>query len=350
MELSQIAGLEALSHEFTQVYNLTRGMEALHEEIDYTDNPIPEVIYAKTVLELNNIELTDVVGSEGFLDGIKKGAKKVYEWIKDLIRAIRNWFTGGSKKEYEEAKKELTGADIALINQVKKLKERGIDAYIEHDKDNSEYRIIKRIPAGDKAKINEEINKVEIEGVNSPKDIFAKIESEIITEIASKVGHRLKALNSKVEEIRRIDPDGTTLESLGLDGRWNFITDAARNADSKFIVNGNGLFTKKIESLVHASDEAQNELAKATAALDKMNEAAKGHDEKSHQLSRAVAVLRLLTDIAGIWRDTVISVNSQTQKAVKGMTDGIVKEALNKAKESTDEATTAYINEMVKNL
>ncbi|QBZ70763.1 hypothetical protein pETSU_182 [Edwardsiella phage pEt-SU] len=347
MEFEHIGGMESLHTDFDMAYNLSAGLGAIATAGHGATVEGYEASYAMTVFTLNDI---DFAGQEGFLDSVKRGARKVYEWIKDLIKTIRGWFTGSSKAKYEEAKKEITGADIALVNQVKKLKDRGIDAHIEYNKDSAEYRIIKKISAEDKAKINEEINKVEIEGVNSPKDIFAKIESEIITDISTKVGNRLKTLNSKVDEIRRIDPDGTTLESLGLDGRWNFITDAARLSDHKWLVNGNGLFTKKIENLVYASDEAQSELAKATVALDKMNEAGKGHDDKAQQLSRAVAVVRLLTDIAGIWRDTVISINSQTQKAMKDMTDGIVKEALRKAKSSTDEATTAYINEMMKNL
>lgn len=343
MELSQIAGLEALSHEFTQVYNLTRGMEALHEEIDYTDNPIPEVIYAKTVLELNNIELTDVVGSEGFLDSIKKGAKKVYEWIKDLIRAIRNWFTGGSKKEYEEAKKELKEASKE-DDFVKAALEVVMAGGVSAAKDPQIKSIIKRLPDSVKRQASESIKTQSTE--------TEAITDSVVNEIAAKVASRISALNKRVEEIKRIDPTGETLEALGLSPDWNFITDGARNQGVHFSKEDQATFAKRVKAFVDNSEEAQRELAKAVLALEKMNEASRGHEgnERGSQLSRAVSVVKELTDIAAIYRDTVMTINSQVQIGYKKAETSIVKNALLDALKNSNEAANQYISDAINSL
>lgn len=347
MEFEHVSGMESINAEFDNTYNLAAGFESIVAAGPSGTVDGFEATYAMTVFNLNDIDFS---GQEGFLDSVKRGARKVYEWIKDLIKTIRGWFTGSSKAKYEEAKKEIDGADIALINQVKRLKEKGIDAYIDYDKDNSEYRIIKKISTKDKEIINDEIRKVEIADVASPQELAQKIIGTVVNDIGNMVSSRLSQLNKRVEEIRRIDPTGETLESLGLDGKWNFITDAARNKEAAFSREDQAQFARRVKSLTEAADVAQEELAKATVALDRMNEAAKGHDEQSHKLSRAVAVVRILTEIATIWRDTIISINSQTQKASKNMADGIVKEALRKAKESTDESTNQYIDQMMKSI
>lgn len=55
--------------------------------------------YAQSVLRLHaQDDLGSIAGNESLLSGIKKGAKKVKEWILELIKAIKNYVTGAHKK------------------------------------------------------------------------------------------------------------------------------------------------------------------------------------------------------------------------------------------------------------
>ena len=85
MEFEHLSGMESISHEFDNTFNLAAGMEAIALAGAAESYDGFEANYAHTVLTLNDI---DVSGQEGFLDGIKKGARKVYEWIRDLIKSM----------------------------------------------------------------------------------------------------------------------------------------------------------------------------------------------------------------------------------------------------------------------
>lgn len=346
MEFEHVSGMESVNAEFNMTYNLAAGLEAIATAGHGATVEGYEASYAMTVFTLNGI---DFAGQEGFLDSVKRGARKVYEWIKDLIKTIRGWFTGSSKAKYEEAKKEIT-EDLILVKRVKELKDQGIDAYIKHDHDEGVSRIIKRMPSEVKKAVNEEIKNVDIPDATTPEELDLSIRGTVINDIAAKVASRINALNKRVDEIKRIDPTGETLKSLGLDSNWNFITDATRNKEIAFSREDQQKFAKRVDALVSASDEAQKELATATVALDRMNESAKGHDEKAHQLSRAVAVVKELTDIAGIYRDTVITISSQLNMGYKKASTKIVKDAIMNALKSADPAADRYLQDAMKEL
>lgn len=345
MELTAVAGMESIQHEFDQAYHLAAGFESIVAAGPSGSVDGVESTYAMTVFTLNDISFD---GQEGFLDSVKKGARKVYEWIKDLIKTIRNWFNGSNKAEYEKAKNEITD-DLVLINQVKKLKDKGIDAYISHDHDEGVTRIIKRMPTGAKQELNQAIVKAELEGVTTPVELREKITGTVVNEIAAKVATMVRGLNARAAEVKRIDPDGTAMEALGLYSEWNFITDATKNVADHFSKEDQAVFGKRAKGMVDNSEEAQKELARAIVNLDKLNEKYKGHEhtDEGRLLSRCVAIVKLLTEIAGIYRDTVISINSLAQKAAKDVQDGIVKDALRAAIQNTDEATAEYLKQLM---
>lgn len=338
MEFEHLSGMEELKYEFNNTYNLAAGLEALIAAGPAASYEGFEAQYAHTVLTIDG---ADMSGQEGFLDSIKRGAAKVYEWIRDLIRSIRNWFTGGTKAKYEQAKKELTGADIELVKRVQALKEKGIDAYIKYDPDESTYTIIKRLNPEQKAKVNEEIKNVDIPGVSSPADLKEKIEGTVVNEIAAKIAVRLSQMNTQVKEIRRIDPDQSTMERLGLDS-WAFITDGSRGLDDKFLWDNQISFARRVERVVRNADDAQKDLANAVVRLEKLNNEAKGHEDKERQVARAAKIVGILTDLAAKWRDLVMTINYLVNKAVKDVADGIVKKALQSAVEDTHDATGKY--------
>lgn len=71
------------------------------ESLVHGDIKSPNSVYAFTVLKLHAQDAGYVAGTEGFLDNIKKGARSVVKWVKELSQAITNWikqiFTRGPK-------------------------------------------------------------------------------------------------------------------------------------------------------------------------------------------------------------------------------------------------------------
>lgn len=113
------------------------------ESLSNGDLTSPDSVYAKTVLKLNGIDFRGREGSEGFMSSVKAGAQKVYEMIKNFLKAIRDFFFGskGSKqtKAIDDAVKntksqltfltnvkpvELTGLNQEAIDRVQKHMER----------------------------------------------------------------------------------------------------------------------------------------------------------------------------------------------------------------------------------
>lgn len=74
------------------------------ESLSNGDLESPDSIYAKTVLKLNGVEFRDRAGTEGFLSSVKAGAQKVYEMIKNFIKAIRDFFFGSKTKVSNDIK------------------------------------------------------------------------------------------------------------------------------------------------------------------------------------------------------------------------------------------------------
>lgn len=70
------------------------------ESLSNGDLESPDSIYTKTVLKLNGVDFKHRAGTEGFVSSVKAGAQKVYEMIKNFIKAIRDFFFGskGSKQ------------------------------------------------------------------------------------------------------------------------------------------------------------------------------------------------------------------------------------------------------------
>lgn len=343
-----IAGFESLDTEFKHACAITNGIDELVLSIKDSKELTPDGVYADTVLKLNGIELAELAGTEGFLDGIKRGASKIYEWIKELIKTIRGWFNGSTKKDYEQAKKEIT-SDLILVNRIKELKAQGIDAYLKHDLDEGTVMIVKRMPTNVKKEVNDSLNTIKAVAVSTPTEINEAAIGTVLSTVANRVVTAMKSINLRIEEIQRIDPTGETLEVLGLSRDHSVIVDAVKGSGAYFAKMDQKDFSSNVKSLVKDSEAAQSELAKATVALDKMNEAAKGHEgtERSSQLSRSVSVVKNLAEIAGIYRDTVITINGQVMMAYKNAENSIIKQAVLEAMKNTDEVSNKYLNDAV---
>uniref|UniRef100_A0AAU8L0H6 Uncharacterized protein n=1 Tax=Pantoea phage Survivor TaxID=3232176 RepID=A0AAU8L0H6_9CAUD len=74
------------------------------ESINYVSNNGGQLTddgrYAQSVLRLHaQDEFGALAGNESILSGIKKGAKKLKEWIVALIKAVKDFITGSQKKK-----------------------------------------------------------------------------------------------------------------------------------------------------------------------------------------------------------------------------------------------------------
>lgn len=335
MEFEQLSGMESINAEFDNVYNLTAGFEAISEAGAAVSYDGFEAHYAFTVFNLNGI---DVSGQEGFVDSIKRGAAKVYEWIKDLIKTIRGWFTGKSKADYEKAKKEIKETE----KEVDAFQNFNIDMFIRENRGTKEEKVINAVPSEAKQEIAKQIRQVDT-GASSTAELREKIIGTVINDIASNINARVGNLETIVKEIQRVDPNGDTRRALGVDAAT-----AAHKATllkDLFSKEDQIDFVKATNKLVELSELAQSEIAKATQQLDRMNETAKGHEERQHSLSRAVSIVKCLTNAAEVYRDAVTTLNSKAAMGYKHAKTRIVRDAILEAIKSSDAATAQYIKQ-----
>lgn len=107
------------------VFDTLNGFESLSSG-DFTS---PDSVYAKTVLKLNGVDFKHRAGTEGFMSSVKAGAQKVYEMIKNFIKAIRDFFFGskGSKqtKTIDDAVKS-TKTQLIFLTNVKPVEISGL--------------------------------------------------------------------------------------------------------------------------------------------------------------------------------------------------------------------------------
>lgn len=359
MEFEQYSGMEALHAEFENTYNLVAGMEAIAEAGPASNYDGFEAHYAHTVLSLNDI---DVSGQEGFMDSLKKGAKKVYEWIKDLIKTIRSWFTGPSKAQYEKDKKEIK----EVINQVnikrtKDLKDKGVDEFVKQMTDvigtpaasaDPIVTTIKRMSPEQKKAVNEAIKEVDIPNVSTPQELDDSIKGTVINEISLKLKSKFSQLENKIKEIKRIDPTGETGEFMNIAVKWDVLENIVKSIGSGFEREDQKKFSNRIAALIKISDDAQAEVANATVNMDRLNEKYKGHEHtpEGKKLSRAVAILKLLTEIAELYRTIIVGVSKDLREGYKKASSDIVKAAMNAAGIELSNAMDKFIEKDLKDL
>lgn len=344
MELKDITGFESLNSEFEHTCAITNGLAELAKE-QVGDNELSgDAVYADTVLKLHDIDLIEVEGQEGFLDSVKKGSQKVYEWIKSLLRAIKDWINGATAREFTKAKQSLEG-DV-VNRQVKKLATKGIDGLATDGSNHEVIRIIRRLGSADKGIINQKIKEVALSDEAEAR--HEEIQSETMERIAGTVKRQLAGIDGHIKEIKRIDPNGETLKAL------NTSTEAVEKAakltrlDAGFTGTKISQLTTVTRDLIDAAGDIQSVLASATVALDKMNEADKDTTDegKRRSLSRAVSVVKELSSIAARYRDAVITLDSQLQIGEKKTSKAIVKEAIKLAKEEVSEDAATYLRQL----
>lgn len=81
--------------------NMISGCESLANG----DSKSPNAVYAFTVLQLHANDAGLYAGQEGFLDHVKKGAKKTKEWLEKFIKALKEFISTIWTKVVAKAKR-----------------------------------------------------------------------------------------------------------------------------------------------------------------------------------------------------------------------------------------------------
>ncbi|EBY9763905.1 hypothetical protein D5W64_12400 [Salmonella enterica subsp. enterica serovar Saintpaul] len=341
MELNE--DFKELNNELVSVCSLTNGMNELAFREDVTAELTPDAVYANTVLVLNDVDLPSLAGQEGFWDGVKKGATKVYEWIKQLIRTFRDWFNGKSKREYEEAKKNLSKDGVDIEDKVVELAKVFV-------MQSSSVNVPKESAIPKTAPIMRRLDSTDVKTIVTKfkEEMVAKEDSGAISDAAneayaaiiSKLSNGVNQIANQIDELKRIDGTAETQKLLGLSVDFNadwLMFDSMKN----WKAGDNAV--KDLEavskSLVLASENAQKASAQAAVTVERMNEKAKGDPDSEVQskLARAVSVMKVVTEIAARYRDLVITMDSATLRAASKIVDvSIVRAIMDSVKDVSD--------------
>jgi len=332
-----IAGFE---HEDTLLTGYGELIDCVEGNLPLT----PDAAYVDTVLKLDEEDYLNVDGNEGFLDSIKRGSIKVYEWIKQLLKSIKEWLFGKNKKDYEEAKKNVQ-KDVEwekLLSDTVSLSSNPVDQRAVDEV----AKLIRKVSIDDKTIINQEIEEaiLAFEESNS----LTKVRSDLTEKITGKVNTRLNSVITAINEINRIDKTGETFDKLNVDKRIiEDLEKAVTDLQNKLEKTPDHNLSDLGKELVKVTDKFQEPVSKSIIGLDKLNESEKNSEQQERSVSRAASIVKLMGTILNALRDSVITFDSQINIAIKEAQTAVYRKALNNALEQTTEATNRYIQETI---
>lgn len=218
------------------------------ESLLHGDPKSADAQYAFTVLKLHANDAGFVAGQEGFLDAVKKGASATVEWVKKLIRAIRDYIKGISKEDRErinQIKKrveELSKVEefnpstvfSGLLDPAKILQQRL--ELIEKDLSGVDFDFIDVKTAQDKA---EELVKFMESGESF------------------KIGEKLESLRSSLDNI-------LTEGTASLEKRIN-----AKPSDDKKLTDGEKFASTALKNITNTKEATSRLINKTVEALSK---------------------------------------------------------------------------------
>lgn len=345
-----------LNSEFDHTCAITTGMVELVESIEKETELTPNASFANTVLILNDVDLPSLAGQESFWDGVKKGASKVYEWIKQLIKTFRDWFNGKSKREYEEAKKNIEKDGLDIEDKVTELARAFVMQSVSAPVVKSSIipktaPIMRRLESSDVKTIVEKFK----EDMTAKEDSGAIKDSveEAYAAIISKLSNGVNTIATQIDELKRIDDTKETQKLLGVTVDFNadwLLFDSMKNwragTDALKDLEAVG------KSLVLASENAQKAAASAAVTVERMNEKAKGNpdSEVQSQLARSVSVMKVITEIAARYRDLVITMDSAVLRAGAKIVDAGIRSAMMASVKDVNERSAAYLQKAMDDL
>ncbi|QZA70719.1 hypothetical protein AH04_246 [Erwinia phage AH04] len=334
---------------FEHEAELLVGLDDLRDITDHTAPKTSEAVYTETVLKLDGGTYDIIDGQEGFLDNIKRGASKVYEWIKSIIKAIKEWLFGKPRREVIEVQRSITKTSIDLDKLIDHPTEMSLpEVTIEKSIEESKIQVAQRIKALNAIKkVQNEDRKIINETVIEHAPLVEHDRSEkLINEMGVKLTSRLDSVAKNIEEIERVDPEQIISKELGID-KFLILYSKTGISGSKVLLSFADTKTINLaaERIVKIAREFDTALVEATKRLEKMNsEGPFGvEDERSRQVSRAAKVVVELGNAANKMRDLVLTLDSQLLKTAGQIETAEIKARLTEAMKHTSEASNQYL-------
>lgn len=343
----ELAGIEHLG-------DMLVGYGELVESTDSYDNPSANGHYAHGVLQMDST--TRLSGMESFLDSVKRGADKVYEWIKQLIKTIKEWLFGKSKKDIEVAKKALPekvkyfdDLDKNIVKDSIKGKLLTVDFSSTPAAADTSWivdlpSILKKLEVTDKKTLENELAAT----AKKPEVVekIEEIQDDTIEKMAGVLSKRLGTIREKEMEIDKLDQGRNARRGiLGL-------TDLQTNAPDEF---GQLQFSLK-EANKHALPNIVRDLIDISNILDtglltgtdNLNKYVQNNHEDTPKekafISRAGAVLKIYGEITAAIRDYILLFDKEITKAIGTAWDYYVKKSLEEAKKSMSEKSLKILS------
>ena len=315
----------------------------------------PEATYTYSVLKLHaQDDGVQVSGQEGFLDSVKRGATKVYEWIMALIRSIRDWLFGKPRQVAQEKQEEvieLAKTYDEITASPEAIASKPIEKIVEETplppvKQQKVKAAIARIPREDKVVIQEQMR--------TTSALDAEIDDrKLVKEMLQRLTTRLDAVKNNVDEISRIDPDANLSDELGIKyfltiygkGGVDNVTGFFRNGGAEGMLS----ISRKVLEL---SNDLEKNFADATKKLEKIAQDTKaGTDQAANRkASRGAAILKEMGEAAAKLRDFIMTLDSQLQITAAKIQTAAIRNALIKAMPEVSESSAKYMQQAMDEL
>lgn len=350
------ASLAGFEHEA----ELVTGYDDLVSHHEHQTPKTPEAVYTETVLKLEAGTYGIIDGQEGFLDNIKRGATKVYEWIKQLIKSIRDWFFGKSQKDMTEVKRVLP-EKVKYFNELPEKiqteasagtlpKPQLISAVMTEKGSKAISETINRLPTEDKKIFEGEL----IQAGEDPeiKEKITIIYDDVIEKIGAKLKGRVTSLRVHEAEIDRLDPSKVARsKTLNLERYETHVSDELGDLEGWIQgVTANRL-PAVLKDLLDISTLADKALARGTDNLNKLNQqGGEKSPKEQQQLARAANVLKEYGAISAGLRDLILTLDAELSKGIERAWDRVVKETMQKALKVTSERSARIMADMIANM
>lgn len=342
------AGFESLMSDFTHVQKVLTGVEDLHEEINF-DGPLgDEVEYATTVLKLNDIDLPELAGQEGFMDQIKRAGTKAKEFIKQLIIAIRNYFKPkeADVKQVEtllrSMRKRANGEK--LLDDAVQLATTGnvVDlASFSKERASKIRDNVRRLTPEERTAVQQAADQV---GSNADiQDKVVMVNDNVRLRVNGVINRFTKTIQTALNEISRIDPTGESQSLIKinhLERIRKMVESLASNSDNT---------STDIEANINALCDLRGQLsAQKDVATKELDHMASRGDQEERVLNRATSVLQELVKAVEAACNAVLSVDSAIRKTESEVVDKITREIFRRAASSLGEEVGNSLTELNK--
>ncbi|QBZ70618.1 hypothetical protein pETSU_037 [Edwardsiella phage pEt-SU] len=288
------------------------GCENINKRLEGGSKLSQDGRYAQTVLTLHAGDAGFVAGTEGFMDSIKRGATNIYEWIKKMISAIRDWFRGNKvDKEAERLDQLSKQFDLGISGaEIKRMGARKFVQFLVASKQPQRAgneRISIDTVAEEVEKMSpEQLKQVELylASITDDPEFKEAVKEEhdfVVNKAMAAIKPRLTELNGLLEQMKEADPDGEAGKALGIepDRAFSQFSDLLTKIDH---ISASTL-TSTTNRIGRGVVDANKLLKSATDKLDSLNNTNKVGG--GPVVSKAARIVSLLTTFVEVGRKLV---------------------------------------------